>query len=425
MMRPTSFLLAMILLPAAAMSQASPARVKLVRCAAASPTPCATVTMELDQQEGAAAAEVNDSTVGAAWRGRLGGVSLAGAGVSSPQSAARGHRLLVLVDRGAAMLGDRITFARVSLKAWLAGLDTTGLRIAVTGFAASDTMHGIDAARFGSMRDAIAAVDQLPPPGPLDSASVAAAIARAINRVERELPRSSATDGGVLVIAADGEDLSVAAGSATAWDGSRPPGSAARRIWVISMGSVGAAGPDRAVAGGATTVLRVATDPNALANALHQVARELSRGRQLTFGLGATEAVALGRTAMTGHVELRQGSTVLAVRRISWRPPLLAMPVFQGVADSNALSPALKEILLVGGNSSMRSLVALLMGLLVISAWLLVPRLGWTEEEIQVKRSHPSSVTRSDTVTSAVVETAPRKPADITQQTARRTAMKR
>jgi hypothetical protein len=422
-----SFLLAAVFVPGAARAQVSPAKVKLVRCAEASVMPCASVTVELNRREGAVAAELNDSAADAAWHGRLGGVPLAGAGVSWPRSVVRAKRLLVVVDRGAAMVGDRIALARVSLKAWLAALDTAGIRVAIAGFAASDTAHSIDAARFGSVPEAIAAIDQLPPPASRDSASVASAIARAVDRVDRELPAGSAMDADVVVIAADGGDLSATASAnlATHWDDSTRADAAARRIWVIAMGTAGTTGRGVPVAGSAVSVLRIPTDPNALANALHRVGRELSRGRQLTFGLVATEAVALGRTAMTGNVELRQANAVLVDRRVSWRPPLVAVPVFQGVADSNALSPALKEILLVGGSTSMRSLVALLMALLIVSAWLLLPRLGWTEEDIQVKRSHPSSVTRSDTVTGAVVEIAPRKPEDITQQTARRTAMKR
>ena len=101
------------------------------------------------------------------------------------------------------------------------------------------------------------------------------------------------------------------------------------------------------------------------------------------------------------------------------------MPTFQGIADSGALSPALREVLIAGGSGTERPLIALVIAILALSVWLLVPRLAWIDRDERGPAPREPAITRSDTLVGELVETAPRKPEDITHQTARRTAMHR
>jgi hypothetical protein len=103
------------------------------------------------------------------------------------------------------------------------------------------------------------------------------------------------------------------------------------------------------------------------------------------------------------------------------------MPTFQAVAEPSGLSPALREALLLGvGAGSNRPFVALLMAVLVAGIWLLALRVGWRESlgAVPVVRER-ASTTRTLATGVKTEEGAPRKPEDITHQTARRTAMSR
>ena len=109
----------------------------------------------------------------------------------------------------------------------------------------------------------------------------------------------------------------------------------------------------------------------------------------------------------------------------TWRPPLLAMPVFRGVADSSLLAPALREALIIGNSGgSDRPVIALLLAMLVGFAWVAVQRLGWDKIEMSPKREH-GAVTRTTIGGTPDDEAPPRSPDDVTRQTARRTALRR
>jgi hypothetical protein len=130
-------------------------------------------------------------------------------------------------------------------------------------------------------------------------------------------------------------------------------------------------------------------------------------GRRDVYAISADAATTLGRSSTAG-----------------WRPPLLALPAFRGVADSAALSPAMREAVLLGNFGSNRPVIAVLLAVMLGFAWLLVIRLGWRDPLPVAARSH-HSVTRTAPLASASEEADPRTPDEITQITARRTALRR
>ncbi|HEY8061573.1 MAG TPA: hypothetical protein VID74_02190 [Gemmatimonadales bacterium] len=407
-------------------------RLRLVRCAPTSDAPCVSAGLELGNAERAAAG-LDSSTESTAWRGRLEAMALVGAGVSRPRSGIRPVRLLIVVDRGAGMAGERTAFTRIALKSWLATLDSASVRIAVAAFDGSTATHAIDSAAMGSVAAAVVAVDRLPPPEAKAGSPLYDAVVHAAQRIDRELRAAPGSEGGVLIITA-GRDQQGGAGAPTARRNQESEGAAAasaavqaasRRIWLIALAPAELGAELRTLAGPMGEVSTIPVDPNALSNQLSMVAWDLPQPRQLVFGLGATEAGFLGRSSLFGSAELGVGTGARVLHPLFWRPPLMAMPTFQGVADSGALSSDLKEVLLVGGNGTDRPLIAFLLALVVVSIWVLLPRLAWMDRDAQAVAS-PESMTRAnDTVAPGAPETAPRKPEDITHQTARRTAMHR
>lgn len=110
---------------------------------------------------------------------------------------------------------------------------------------------------------------------------------------------------------------------------------------------------------------------------------------------------------------------------VAWRPPLIAMPAFRGVADSSLLAPAVREALIIGtvGDSD-RPVIALLLATLLAFVWFAVRRLGWDEMELAPKREREATA-RTTIAGAADDEAPPRSPDDVTRQTARRTALRR
>jgi hypothetical protein len=103
------------------------------------------------------------------------------------------------------------------------------------------------------------------------------------------------------------------------------------------------------------------------------------------------------------------------------------MPAFQAVAEASTLSPALRESLLLGvGGSGNRPMIALCVALLVAATWLVTQRLGWRDLRVPVLTARErSATTRTDMAPVSTEGGPPRKPEDITNQTARRTALHR
>jgi len=142
------------------------------------------------------------------------------------------------------------------------------------------------------------------------------------------------------------------------------------------------------------------------------------------IGVGVDGLTGLGRGAFRRAVVLRRGADSVA-SAMSWRPPLLAMPTFRGVADSALLAPILRDALIAGTlGGTDRPVITIILATLIGMLWLAVGRLGWHDDEPLTARSKDSTM-RTAISGSPADEAPPRKPDDVTRQTARRTALRR
>jgi hypothetical protein len=412
----------------------APARLELVRCAAGADVPCVRARIALDANARIAMGQLNSADETTAWSGELAGNPLVGPGLAAARTTVLPMRLLILIDRGAAMSGEGIAFTRIALKSWLSTLDSAAIKVCVVGFDGRELRQTIMDAIFQSPGSAIASVDTLPAPASKGRSPLYSAILFGVRRVAAAIDSVRSSGGGVLVITMGRNDVGrgkdatdLLAGDVGLSQASTGVGSARQRTWIVALNPAAPLDELRTLAGPAGSVYTVALDPNAIASRLAAVAREFVSARELTFGVGAIGAAALGRTAVPGSVALHVDANRAAVAALAWRPPLIAMPAFQGVAEPAALSPALREALLLGvGGGGDRPFVALLIGVLVAGIWVLAPRLGWRDSFV----ANPAVRERATTTRTAVTgvkseEGPPRKPEDITHQTARRTALRR
>ena len=410
----------------------SPARLELVRCDAASDVPCMRARVTPSAAGRIAAAQVDSTQIGA-WSGTLAGNPLIGPGFAAHVSVLP-TRLLVLIDRGPAMAGDGIAFTRIALKSWLATLDSNSIRVAVAGFNGGDLAARIAEAPFRAPNAALASLDALPSPTPGGHSPLYSAALLGAQRVAAARDSAPGSVGGVLIVSMGRNDVGRGKAAAGLLAGSTGLTAAAngvsatgQRVWIMALDGNAPTDELGTLAGAGGSAAAISLDPNAIANRLAAISREFIATREWTFGVGAIGSGTLGRTAAFGSVRLRVGDRRIAVATLTWRPPLLAMPVFRAVAEPAALSPALREALLLGvGAGSNRPIVALLVAVLVAGAWLLAVRMGWRDfAVVAVTGSAGSTTTRTTTTSVTTEEGPPRRPEDITHQTARRTALRR
>jgi hypothetical protein len=260
--------------------------------------------------------------------------------------------------------------------------------------------------------------------------------------VEQAVRASGGEARGGLVVVTDGrndvagrrDDPGLLAGEAGRRIARAAVDSSAQQLWIIGAGNVDA-GELRALAGDKGQPYIIALSPTLLTQSLTSIAREVSTARELVFGLSSGSRLRLARARTAGALRFRataEGGETFT-RLLGWRPPLVALPAFQGVADSASLPPEVRAVMDLGGSDTdrrwMLAVFFALAGLLLAGT---LPRLLWSGPVAPpAAAAAPSSagaegaegaaapVTASaaapaDGLRTDVQEVAPRKPDEIT-----------
>lgn len=418
----------------------------LVRCAARIDVPCLQARVPLDGRGLALLSQLDSAGEAHAWTGDLAGRMLIGPAVTTPHDVTPPLRLLILLDRSGSMIGDGIAYTRITLRSFIQGLDSGSVRVAIAGFESHDVNRLITETQFVSPAQAAEQLARLPTPDPRANTALYSALIAGGARVAAETRAAPGTQGAILLVTDGRNDVGHPrddAGLLAGADGLRAATSAlnggGQRVWIMGVGKEIAVDTLRMLVGSNGSVTLASLDPNVMATRLATVSKELRRSRELIFAMPAGTEATLARTAWRGIAAAWVGNRQVTARALSWRPPLFAMPAYRGVAPASALTPALREALGAGsGGASVRWVLALFLALSGGAAWLLIPRLVWLRsadataavadvpdvaapkqrDKAEVAVQPDGSGLRRD-----VEEAAPRQPADITQQSARRTAV--
>ena len=429
----------------AAQAADSIAPLTLVRCAPRIDVPCLQARVRLDGRGLALLSQLDSAGEARAWTGDLAGRMLIGPAVTTPHDVTPPLRLLVLLDRSGSMIGDGIAYTRITLRSFIQGLDSGSVRVAIAGFESHDVNRLITETQFVSPAQAVEQLARLPTPDPRANTALYSALIEGAERVAAETRAAPGTQGAILLVT-DGrndvghsrDDVGLLAGA----DGLRAAAAAlnggGRRIWIMGVGKGIAADTLRMLVGTNGSVTLASLDPNVMAMRLAAVSKELRGSRELIFAMPAGTEATLARTAWRGIAAAWVGNRQITARALSWRPPLFAMPAYRGVAAASALTATLRDALGAGGGgANVRWVMALFLALSGGAAWLLIPRLVWLRtadatgpvadvadaappkqpEKASVEVLPDGSGLRRD-----VEEAAPRQPADVTQQAARRAA---
>jgi hypothetical protein len=204
-------------------------------------------------------------------------------------------------------------------------------------------------------------------------------------------------------------------------------------LWLMGVGNV-----DRqelsALAGQKGEAMVDALDAVALANRFSYVGRQIAADREVTMLVRSPSVALLSRSTGTGTLwggADNRGAAV--VRQLDWRPPLLAMPAYDGVADSASVPAGV--VTGVEDEWNRRLVVSVAFVLLWLALTVAMPAMfpapvraaGPTgqgevrDSVLQTKAAtSPSRDERSTGIRTDVKEAPPRQPDEITASSARK-----
>ena len=415
---------------------------RLVRCSPAVDLPCVVSEIELSAREARLASKA-DTVLSRNWTGRLAGLQLIGPVVRPLRATSTPFKLLILVDLSGSMRGEGVAFVRSAVRGFLSELPPVGVTVAVAPFESRNVVGRIASATYRSPSEAAAVLDALPPPDAAGNTALYDAVRSGVTSVDAAVRASGAdTRGGVLLITDGKNDVGGRrddAGLLSGADGQRVAREAAEKsgnqLWIIGAGDVDAA-ELRGLAGARSQPYIIALSPVLLQQSLTSIAREISTARELVFGLSSGSRLRLARARVPGAIRFQAipAGGEFFDRLLAWRPPLIALPAFEGVADSSMIPSEVRSLVGVeGGDANRRWMLLLFCSLAGILFAGMLPRFGWSRpvvpaipDNVAVRApasgaavvagiaAKPAAAANRSGLRGDVHEVAPRKPDEIT-----------
>jgi Mg-chelatase subunit ChlD len=398
----------------AALSSPASAQPELVRCAEGRSVPCFRTRVELTPS---GAQGTGDS---ARWSGAAGAVAFREVDVRTVADAGRPLVLLVLFDVSGSMAGEGMQQTRSALRAFMRGLG--GSEVAVAPFGSRDVTAGIRGARFGTPAEAEAGMDGLP--APAGNTGLYSAVATGAEVLSARLRSAPEGAQGVLLVLTDGRNdvghpgdepglLAGPEGRERAVDAVRRAGAP---VWMVGIGNGVDARELAALAGPLGTPHTVAFDPDRLGRTLDELRGSLASARQVTAVLPPDARARLARGEAAVRVEYAVRGAAGEAHTARWRPPLMALPAFAGVASPSRPLAAMQDGPPAGATLAVFAVLATLLAIL----WWIVPPLIWPVRRAAPAPALPWNAPEGDGLRPGVREAPPRRPSDVTAALARR-----
>ncbi|MEZ4586581.1 MAG: VWA domain-containing protein [Gemmatimonadales bacterium] len=403
----------------------------LVRCAEGIALPCLTTVVDLAPS---AAIRVNAMEgADSSWQVRFGRDSAApGFGRRTVALRPRPARVLLLVDVSGSMRNLGIGVAKLVIKDnLLRPLEAMGgeqVRVAVAPFGSRSVEARIEGVPFVAPGDAVAQVEALPDPD-RENTGLYSAVRAGIRRLDSEMAGLEGDATALLIVLTDGDndvggsedDPGLLDGPAGLAAAAEAVGRSAAFTAIVGVGTRVDPRPLRVLAGERGRSSVVPLDAYRLAEPLTAAREMLASGWEVVFRVARGGREELGRGWARAAIEHRSGALELPLA--VWRPPVVALPAYSGIATPGLVPAGLIEAA-VGGRFLDRRIPLVLFALVLIGLlWLVVPRLLWppivpaAAPGAAPKKKAPKVVggLRTD-----VQEAPPRRPTDVTASGARR-----
>jgi hypothetical protein len=404
----------------------------LVRCVPQSEAACLRLAVTLRPDEAARYAAADLAGDAGGWVVSLGSYARSAASVTVPAHTSLPLRMLILVDVSGSMAGTGLDVTRSALRSFLFDLPDA-VRVAIAPFQSRQVEERIRGVVFVSPDSAFRQLESLPEPAGNTALYSAAAVG--VEALAAELDGLGANAWGGLLLITDGandvghvgDDAGLLAGpdgralamEALARDGIQP--------WLVGIGANVSAAELTALAGPGGITMLAGTDPLELGRAFAAIQAWLLTERDFLIVLPAG-----ARTRLAGRetpVELRfrsagDGGEEL-VRSFRYRPPVLALPAFDGIGNASESAEALMAS--VPGTPTLldrRWPMLVFFAALWLVLWVAVPRVLWPAEGVAgaEPRAGKAAAAVEDMDTSGpggglridVEEAPPRSPTEVT-----------
>lgn len=402
----------------------------LVRCAEGSNRPCLVAGVRLTPDQLRRASGLRVDSLAGAWRARfLGDSGLFARGRRSRGDEGQSNRLLMLIDVSGSMKNLGIGTVKLVVRDFLRTLDSLpagSLRVAIAPFGSRSVAQRIKAAAFTTPDSARLAIDALPDPD-TENTGLFSAVEMATERLGTELAAAGDGAAGALVVITDGDndvgrpgdDPGLLAGDAGLARAARAVDQSPVVVSLIGIGHLN----DKVLgtlAGSKGRKYLVRLDAFELAKPLGGVRDYFWSNWEVAVPLGIARE-ALGRGLAPLIPALSAGGQSYSSPAV-WRPPVLALPAFGGVASADF---ALARVERAAGIRSLdrRLPLALMVAVLLLLLWLVVPRLLWPPLAVEAPEAvaRPKSPpVRPGGLRLDVKEIPPRRPTDVTAARARK-----
>ncbi len=402
---------------------------RLVRCTSEAEMACLQIRATLRPEEAARYSGLTGDV--GSWAGSLGADVLPPPAVIVPAHSNLPLRALILVDVSGSMAGSGLEVTRSALRSFLFDLPDS-VRIGIAPFQSREVEPRIRNVAFVSRDSAFLQLESLPEPAGNTALYSAAAVG--VERLAAELDGLGPDAWGGLLLITDGvndvgnrgDDAGLLAGpdgrqvaqDALARDGIQP--------WLVGIGANVSAAELTALAGPGGITMLAGTDPLELGRAFAAIQAWLLTEREFLFVLPAG-----ARTRLAGRetpVELRfrsaDDSAEEVVRTARFRPPVFALPAFEGVGDMADSS----ELLAADPTGTAMAIdprwpLLLFFAALWLMLWVAVPRVLWPAEASEEAKRVSRKVAAAEASEVSghggglridVEEAPPRSPADVT-----------
>jgi von Willebrand factor type A domain-containing protein len=388
--------------------------VSMVRCSDSSNVPCLETTVPLRPEE--ARASIDSAWE---WKADIASLALHGGVARSTASLAHPLTLLVLVDISGSMRGQGIELTRSALRTFISELPRSSVRIAVAPFASKNLAPQIRAASFTDPQSALAQVDALPQPD--GNTGLYSAVEIGSEVVKGALQNQPKDAWGALLVITDGRNdvragddpglLSGAPGRDAAVNAVSSSGS---YLWLVGIGDAPDGADLAALAGTHGERYLVAEDPLLLHRVFAGIRDALFMTRALTYPAPTWARVRLARGAFPMTVSRGDGRGCCAAAVAGrWTPPLYALPVFSGVADSGTASvKAITSFEQSEARVGSNLLVFAFFALVALILWFVLPGMLWPDESVAMAGPPAAKLADSVAPSAPPARAAPRAAAE-------------
>lgn len=293
------------------------------------------------------------------------------------------------------------------------------LSVALVPFESRRVRAGFNTAQFRSALDVNTQLRRLPRPDKGGNTALYQAVYDGLRTLDRQ---AGAGDQSILLVITDGrndvdhpaDETGLLSGDAGLEQVRGAVAASKHRVWLLGAGR----GVDSLVlsqiAGTKGRARVVAIEFDLLSLALDAIKDEMTPRRLLVYGVPASAQATLARRSR------RFDLPALGDVPLTWRPPLVAMPPFEGVADSVLVPRGMREAVSDGGTDMrQRVLIGVPLLLVVLVAYLAIPRIVGPPPEATAASATPVPARSHSSALRPATEAPPRRPTDITKDGAR------